>query len=186
MRTGTPIHEPFQGARIGAFYVLAPSPRRYLDLILQSEKTPESTEASPAQTEPSGLLGALQTAVEFITSKWGDERFSPEGTSAENEMSVVQFAQIADHRILLTGDAGREGLGEAADFLEASGVSLPGIDVFQVPHHGSRRNVSTEILDRLLGPRMLFAPGDPKFTAVFSASKQDRDHPKKAVVRACY
>ncbi|MCH8058948.1 MAG: MBL fold metallo-hydrolase [Proteobacteria bacterium] len=185
--TGTPIYEPFQGARIGAFYVLAPTKARFLDMVVDSERTPELSRLERENLEiTEGLLGLLRAAVEFVAAKWGDERFSDEETSAENEMSVVQYAYIDEKRILLTADAGRSGLTEAANYLEAAGVALPGLDVFQVPHHGSRRNVSTALLDRWLGRRLLFAPGEPSFTAAISASAEDTDHPRKAVVRACY
>jgi hypothetical protein len=40
-RRGIEMYEPFQGARIGPFTVLAPSPARYLQLIIQSDKTPQ-------------------------------------------------------------------------------------------------------------------------------------------------
>lgn len=73
-------------------------------------------------------------------------------------MSVVQYANLHGHRILLTGDAGRAGLAEAADYAPFAGLALPGIDRFQVPHHGSRRNVSTEILDRWLGAQLAEVP----------------------------
>ena len=35
------IYEPFQGASIGAFTVMAPTKKRHLDLVVVSEKTPE-------------------------------------------------------------------------------------------------------------------------------------------------
>jgi beta-lactamase superfamily II metal-dependent hydrolase len=121
-----------------------------------------------------------------IAAVWGDEKFSTEPTSAENEMSIIQYAKLNNHKILLTGDAGRDALTEAADFAPNFGLNLPGIDRFQVPHHGSRRNVSTEVLDRWLGEKPLFRPtsDDSSFTAIVSASKEDEHHPRKAVVRA--
>ena len=122
-----------------------------------------------------------------IEAAWGEETFSSEETSHENEMSVIQYANLCEKRILLTADAGRGALTEAADYAPSAGLTLPGIDRFQVPHHGSRRNVSTEILDRWLGEKLPEQPqeGDEKFTAIISASKEDEDHPRKAVVRAC-
>jgi len=39
-RRGIQMFEPFQGARIGPFTVLAPTPARYAQLIIQSDKTP--------------------------------------------------------------------------------------------------------------------------------------------------
>jgi beta-lactamase superfamily II metal-dependent hydrolase len=181
---GIPIREPFQGAIIGSFNVLAPSKFRYLDLVVESDKTPEHHEKS--EDVFTGLLGMLSAAARTLVAVlWGDENFSSEPTSAENEMSVVQYAYLCDHKILLTGDAGRDALTEAADHAPYVGLALPGIDRFQVPHHGSRRNVSTELLDRWLGEKPFFQPAadDTDFTAIISASKEDEHHPRKSVVR---
>ena len=101
-------------------------------------------------------------------------------------MSVVQYANLCGKKILLTADAGRAALSEAADFAPYVGLTLPGIDRIQVPHHGSRHNVSTELLDRLLGPRLRAMPesGQEHFTAIISSAKEDKHHPRKAVIRA--
>jgi beta-lactamase superfamily II metal-dependent hydrolase len=98
----------------------------------------------------------------------------------------VQYARLRGLRLLLTGDAGRAALSEAANYAPNAGLALPGIDRFQVPHHGSRRNVSTEILDRWLGERLPSQPlsGQEKFQAIISSAKEDEAHPRKAVVRA--
>lgn len=186
-----PIREPFQGAGIGDFVVLAPTKGRYLDLIVQSDKTPDSVseEKRGALTDALGLLSRVAAkAVSLVRAAWGAETFSTEETSAENDMSVVQFANLLGERILLTGDVGRGGLSEAADFAPSVGLILPGIDRFQVPHHGSRRNVNTELLDRWLGPRLQSPSqaGDQCFSAIVSASEKDKDHPRKAVIRAMY
>lgn len=185
-RRGIPIYEPFQGAMIGEFTVLAPSKARYLQLIVDSERTPK--EAAPAGSM--GLLEAIQSAavkvVRYAKAAWGVEVFSTEATTAENEMSVVQYASLCDEKILITGDVGREGLAEAADFASLIGLELPGIDRFDVPHHGSRRNVSTEVLDRWLGPRLAqqLPDGQGSFHALISANPGDKEHPRRAVVRA--
>ena len=183
------IYEPFQGQLIGAFVVMAPTKKRYLDLIVQSEQTPESSEERQRVSAEvfMGFLGkAAAKAVKLLKAVWGNEVFSPEETSAENEMSVVQFANLCNKYVLLTADAGRAGLAEAVDYAPYIGLTLPGINQFQVPHHGSRRNVSTVILDRWLGPRLPVKPqkGEEKFTAIVSCAKKDEDHPRKAVVRA--
>lgn len=183
------ISEPFQGARIGAFVVMAPTKSRYLDLIVESDKTPEAAKASQQASSASfsNLIERVAAkAMAYIKVAWGIETFSTEETSSENEMSVIQYANLCGKRILLTGDAGRAGLLEAADYAPYAGLALPGIDRFQVPHHGSRRNVSTEILDRWLGPRLATKPakGKENFVAIISASKIDENHPRKAVIRA--
>lgn len=186
---GIRIQEPFQGVSIGAFTVMAPTKARYLDMVVQSERTPEcldEAEMTAQETLKSLIQRAGAKAVSLIRAAWGYEVFSQEPTSAENEMSVVQYAEICGKRILLTGDAGRDGLTEAAAYASSVGIGLPGIDRFQVPHHGSRRNVSTKVLDIWLGPRLSSRPegGKEKFTAIVSSAKKDEDHPRKAVVRA--
>jgi len=183
---GIAIREPFRGASIGAFTVMSPSITRYFELVIKSEKTPESTiEHQPAI---SALLeGAAKMAAKLrnlVRVVWGVETFSTEETSAENEMSVVQYAHMCDERILLTGDAGRLALSDTIAFAPSIGLFLPGITRFQVPHHGSRRNVSSAILDALLGQIL---PGNNTiegFYAFISSAKADVHHPRKVVVRA--
>lgn len=186
---GIPIYDPFQGQAIGAFIVLAPSRARYLDLIVASDRTPESVEeaaATDADRRYWTLKELLRKAVTVIASAWNHEIFSTEETSAENEMSVVQTTLLNGKRVVLTGDAGRDALTEAADFAPFVGLQLPGVDKIQIPHHGSRRNVSTELLDRWLGERLpsQLAVGQERFTAIVSSAKADENHPRRAVVRA--
>ncbi|NWO03848.1 beta-lactamase superfamily II metal-dependent hydrolase [Idiomarina loihiensis] len=177
------ISEPFQGAKIGDFNVLAPSKTRYLDLVVQSEKTPEATKVEEQNlAEAAGQY--IRKAINFIRSAWGEEYFPEDDTSPENNMSVIQYACLCDQKILLTGDAGRSALDEAAEYAPYVGLQLPGIDRIQVPHHGSRHNVSTEILDRWLGTKHNAHPDSESFTAIVSAAKEDKDHPRKSVVRA--
>jgi len=180
-----PIREPFQGALIGHFYVMAPTKSRYLDLIVESDKTPEPTKAEQLSlSEAAGR--AVIKVIAFIRAVWGQETFPEEDTSAENNMSIIQYANICGKRILLTGDAGRAALNEAADYAPNVGLNLPGIDRIQVPHHGSRHNVSTEVLDKWLGPRLRSQSESDacSCTAIVSAAKVDEDHPRKSVVRA--
>jgi len=184
LERGISINSPLQGAAIGEFTVLAPSLNRYLDLVAESGRTPEIVEDHGAGSIFERVALAAKAVTNYIRSVWGHETFPPTGTSNENEMSVVQTALLKGERILLTGDAGRETLKEAADYAEATGINLPGIDLFQVPHHGGRHNVSTEILDRLLGKRLSQQPEKTTFSAICSAAKADEDHPRKAVVRA--
>jgi hypothetical protein len=181
-----PIHEAFQGAPIGAFRVMAPSRERFLDLVVESDKTPTPA-ATTAMT--GGLLEALtgvaKAAVNFVKAAWGAEVFSDQPTSRQNEMSIVQYANFNGTKFLLTGDAGREALTEVIAYAPYAGLALPGIDRFQVPHHGSRRNVSTEILNALLGP-VVGTGSSTTFSAYISSAEADPDHPRKAVVRAMH
>ena len=187
-RKGILIREPLQGARVGAFTVLAPSRARYLDLVVTSAKTPQQTAQDSLLTKAGNMLvEAAKAAKSFIRAAWGVEVFPDTGTSNENEMSVIQFARLCGNAIVLTADAGRDGLAEAADYAPRVGLVLPGgVNRFQIPHHGGRHNVSTEILDRWFGESLSRPPaeGSETFTAIVSAAQDDEDHPRKVVVRA--
>lgn len=186
---GVPIFEAFQGCVIGAFTVVAPSKSRFLDLVVWSEKTPEEkAEALGQAPDTFGLRSILEAAAyevkSFVKGLWGEESFPASGTTEENEMSIVQFAKIDGRAVLLTGDAGRDALTEAINYIPNLGHGLPGVNLFQVPHHGSRRNLNSDILDRLLGPKLPEPSRANNFSAVVSSAYADPDHPRKVVRRA--
>jgi hypothetical protein len=179
-----PISDPFQGAAIGAFRVMAPTPARFKDLIVESNKTPEGAKDEGILSRAGSIIAdAAKQAAALVRAAWGDEYFPGGDTSSENEMSVVQYARLNAHDILLTADTGRAGLREVIDYAPYVGLALPGVRRFQVPHHGGRHNVNTQLLDELLGPR-LQSQSKGGFSAVVSASKDDPDHPRNSVVRA--
>ncbi len=52
-----------------------------------------------------------------------------------------------------------------------------------MPHHGSRRNVSPSLLDKIIGPKL--SEGSPlEKTAFVNTSKDCPEHPKKSVSNA--
>lgn len=187
---GIPIREAFQGTKIGEFTVLSPSKSHFLDMVVESDKSPQSAKLEGEGKSTVAKAGEMvaEALRKLKAAVWGAEVFSSEETAAENEMSIVQFADLCGSKILLTGDAGRVALREAVEFAPSIGVVLPGVDKFQVPHHGSRRNVDTELLDAILGERLSSKPdGDGgRFIALISAAKDDPDHPRKAVIRAMW
>lgn len=192
-RRGIPIGEPFRGASIGGFTVLSPEQNWYVhDLIAEFEKSPEQkmTKTQPALGSQGGVLRTLtetaRTAASWIAERWNIETLREDvETSAENESSVVLYGVADGKGILLTGDAGVRALSATADYAEGNGVSLPSILSFiQIPHHGSRHNVSTKVLDRIAGPRKPVDDGVRPKAAYVSASKDSTTHPRKAVVNA--
>ena len=172
---GIEIRDAFQGDTIGAFTVLSPHRTTYLELVVESDKTPV-----PA-TKSMALVGESVSSAE-----WGEENLKgdTEGTSAENETSIVQFADVCGKKVLLTGDAGVRALTEAHQAALQMDKSTYPLDWFQVPHHGSRRNLSSDVLDTWLGVKLPVPVQDAAQQAVICANQNDEEHPKKAVVRA--
>ena len=147
---GIPVREAFQGTQIGSCWIMAPSRERYLQLIPELDKTPQSF-GEAAKTLGQMFTGAAKTAAAWIRETWLGETLGDDlSTSASNETSLVQWASIDSKAILLTADVGPQGLNEAADYAHRSGVLAPPYFV-QVPHHGSRHNVSRTTLNRWLG-----------------------------------
>jgi beta-lactamase superfamily II metal-dependent hydrolase len=146
-----PIHAAFKGTQIGSFVILAPSRERYISLIPELDKTPASYAEDAVKTLGGILAEAFKAAVKWVKETWQGETLGDDlETSASNESSLIQWAEIDGRAILLTGDVGPKGLTEAADFMEAAGLLAPPSFV-QVPHHGSRHNVSKTTLNRWLG-----------------------------------
>lgn len=192
---GTTIREPFAGEYIGPFLVLAPQRATYQHLIPQFRKTPDADVEYLKELNiwldrrKSGFLsGLLEKAEEFVenwvTESWYGERLKDGGvTAAENESSTVLLGDLGSVRILLTADAGINALNWACDNADSLGVPLQPLDLVQIPHHGSRSNVSPQILDRLLGP--IVTEGLSRgTTAIASVPKDDTKHPRKMVTNA--
>ncbi len=172
---GIPVQDAFSGNSIDEFTVLSPRKDTYLQLIVESDKT-------PVQADKRTTILAKSTSY----AEWGKENLKgdTEGTSPENETSIVQFAKVCGAKILLTGDAGVRALKEAHHAASSMGMSIDSPDWFQVPHHGSRRNVSTTVLNTWLGQILPWNAPQVGKNAIISANPKDTEHPKKAVIRA--
>ena len=185
---GIEVRDVFQGTNIGGFLVLSPSRDFYLELVVASEKTPEAEREASFTGQ---VYSFVRQAIRSVSALWGVETGllgGTEGTSAENEMSVIQLGIFSSGNILLTGDSGVKALDEAYNYAIQLGIQLPGLTHFQVPHHGSRHNLSTEILDKWLGQRLPSMPSPGQYTVatLISAHENDEDHPRKSVVRALW
>lgn len=181
---GIPIFEPFAGSRIGNFSVLSPTKDWYLELVPQFNKAPEAKPAGFAKSVMHTGLRAFEKVASWVDEHWHLETLTEDGeTSNENESSVILHGDFAGRGVLLTGDAGKQALGRAADQALALGLDLSAARFIQVPHHGSRRNVSPSILNRIVGPIVL-KDAPPNKTAFVSASKESETHPRKVVTNA--
>lgn len=178
---GVPIYEVFAGSQIGAFTVLAPTKQRYLALIPELDRTPQSYGIAQ-KTSGQIIAEIIRKAVKWVESWWVENLDdNPPPVSASNETSLVQLGIIEGRKILLTADVGPIGLTEAADVAAYYGVLSPP-NVVQIPHHGSRRNVTPSILNRWLGPPV--AEGTNRGTAFCSVGRNKPEYPRHRVKNA--
>ncbi len=168
-----PIEEPFAGKTIAGggakITILGPSEEAYVSLIPNFAKSPEVKSAT--ETFSAGLKEAVNWVKEALHIETLDESGE---TTAENNSSIVALLEFDGERILLTGDAGIPAMKNAIHHADQQGISLENISLFQVPHHGSKRNISPSILNRIKAK-----------TAFISAAKEAEKHPAKKVVNAC-
>lgn len=187
VRKRVPVTEPYQGADIGGFRVMSPSMADYLALLPHFRCTPPAAISLGARLvgvnaladQPSGLRQAIPTrlpnalASTAATPENEFARLGTKPTAAENESSVVLFADFDGQRVLLTGDAGPEALTASADYAARLGISLLDLRLLQVPHHGSRNNLTRSVLDRISAE-----------TAFVSVSAGSTTHPRPSVTNA--
>lgn len=191
---GIDICEPFAGETIGPFTVLSPNRATYQHLIPQFRKTPPANiDVLKARgiylNAPKGLLATIlatasSAAAKLVPESWFGERLREGGTTAaENESSTVLLGNFGTVRVLLTADAGCNGLTWACENGEAMQLQMAPFALIQVPHHGSRRNVSPSVLNRLVGP-IVPTGTSPTQMAIASVPKDDTHHPRKMVTNA--
>ena len=185
LEKGIAIHEAFQGDEIeGKLLIASPSRQFYLDLLVESEKTPLVEDKSPLSMLFSDVIKGVKNYRYSLFETWTKELLREEvETSAENETSIILRGKIDFDGFLLVGDAGVRALNEAMDYLDSIGEDIRNsVELYQIPHHGSRHNVNPSTLDRMLGSK-LPEGGTRGYCAVASVA-ENSDHPLKMVTNA--
>lgn len=164
----------------GALQLAGPSEAYYQQLLAEQQTIAASVLSRAAHAAP--RVGA--SLIRGVKSLLGDpgETMTGDngGTTPRNNSSLVLDLQVDGKRVLFTGDAGAPALERAADQLDGTGRSAAAIDLFHVPHHGSRHNLTPELLDRLLGGWT----EQPRGYAIASVGKEADGHPRPEVANA--
>ena len=178
---GNKIHivEPFSGVSLYGqeqFRVLGPTPQFYKSLIPEFDGMPQAKAVHTTRS--------VARTMKYSISKWGvDALDDKDTTSAKNNSSAITLLAVDGCYMLFTGDAGITALTYAADQLDAvrNGAELK---LIQIPHHGSRRNVGTKILDRLIGRPVTESQKRAIIAIASTAEKGEPNHPRKVVMNA--
>ncbi len=188
--------EPFLGMRYKSPYVsitvLGPSLVYYEDLLAQMMDL--SVRKVAAATQDNTLLQELMKGMQQrkqpgrnVLESHGVETLTDNGDAgpSNNTSTVLLFELTNGEKFLFTGDAGIQALEPAFEAYVALGHKPGELGLFQVPHHGSRKNLGPTILDKFLGPKTL----DPDLTrgiAIVSVARdcQQDGHPKAVATNA--
>lgn len=186
-KRGIEICSVFEGDVIAdKLIVLSPSKEFYLDMIAESEKT--TMLESVSEQENTGLLHcaveAARQVLNWIAETWdADSLRENVKTQPDNETSTVILGEMEDETFLLTGDVGIKGLKCAMDYADSINKGIQeNVTLYEIPHHGGRRNLSPSIMDRLVGE--IVEQGIETGKRAIVCTGKDSDHPKRMVVNA--
>jgi beta-lactamase superfamily II metal-dependent hydrolase len=156
-----PRGEPFAGVTVGRLFILGPTRNYYRELLTEFSKIEGVFIEDERADEESVFVRMSESANPDAVIDEDDT------TSAENNSSVISRIIYDGMTLLFTGDASVQALERA---IVPYGVR--DIDWLDAPHHGSKHNVNSQILDRLM-PQV----------AYFSA-RGTRKHPSQAVINS--
>lgn len=175
-----PIYPCFEGDIIEkTWYVLSPSKEFYLNQIVQSDKTP----LEEKEVQESFIVKAAKKLTKWIKEFWNKDSLEENPkTSAENEMSIILAGDLANGA-LLTADAGILALKAAYEYANKHNVDLSkSISFYQIPHHGGRHNLNSEVMDKIVGK--IVDRGVLTNKTAYASTAADNEYPRKAVVNA--
>lgn len=188
-RKGIAVREPFQGVKTpdGVMTVLGPSRDFYTQCIAAdvSGTSLDGTTKGFVQR----LLEKAKAVARTAYESWDNECLlepSADAVAPLNHSSTILHFDFGDARALLTADAGVQALERAASYAEVQGVDLKKCDWIQVPHHGSRRNVGPNILNRIVGPPLPRAALATKTGMLSCAVGGEPKHPSARVTNAFF
>lgn len=142
---GIKVDQPFTGERIGFLGVCGPT-RQYYKRLLARFKDVDSLRMICEQAEAEQQADLLLEAPDELTA-------TPR-TAPENNASTILAASFGGGYHVFTGDAGAEALERVA----RPGI-LEGCAWMQIPHHGSRHNITKRLI-RHFRPEVGFVSAD--------------------------
>lgn len=174
-----PVLPVFQGSYItDEIKVLSPSKTFYIEQIVDSSKNSLAEKNSGIK-----FIEVVNSIKSFIFESFTGEDTLRENvsTSAENETSVILHLGLSTYNVLLTGDAGIKALDAAYNHGISNNIQFENYNLIQIPHHGSRHNISSSILDKITGFECLNCVEN---RIACASVARDSDHPRKSVVNA--
>lgn len=133
---GTKVFDAYQNISIdGRLFVASPSKKMVYEAACTSNESIDSEldlicENENSNVDINGLL---------INPK----------TTKINESSIVIVGNMIDEQFILTADAGQDGLNNAINCIKENGIDIEGLKLVQIPHHGSKENLTSEIFTYL-------------------------------------
>lgn len=153
----------------GALIILGPSVGFYQKELLASDKTPQSYISSRIEKTYSHKPYTEEYCQKGQFIQWFDD----EETSEVNQTSLIIALNLGVTKALFTGDAGKIALERALDFYDTHCGSSKDFTIVQLPHHGSRKNISPAIINRF---------GNPDYIISCPPEGEGEGHPSRRLI----
>lgn len=164
--------------------ILSPSKEFFIELLKKSKKTEYLDESDyKSNIYAESAKNILSKFINWIKELWDKDSLKEDvETSEENEMSIVLLGDMEESKFLLTGDVGLKGLEKAIEKGNKIGISLTEVNFYQIPHHGSRHNLSPSIMNKMVGN--IVSKGIKLKKVAYASVAYESDYPRKAVTNA--
>ncbi len=162
-RLKIPRIEPFDGTSFGPLSVIGPTVNYYEEMI-SGFKNVDSFVSNDLKGN-----NLIQDLLDLLAEDSSTDCVLDENneTSNENNSSVIILGLLDNKKFLFTGDAGVQALLDVS-----SRCQLDNIHWFDVPHHGSKHNLSMTLLNYF----------QPEISSI--SADGSKKHPSQAVVNA--
>lgn len=160
--------EPFTGKRIGILTVCGPTREFYRALVAEFTDLNRLAEFEQSLFAHERQLALERIREQVLPDLKDDSSLGGEPTEPENDSSVVLATNVGSEVLVFAGDAGVPARELATD----NYPSLQNCHWMQIPHHGSRRNLTEELIE-------WFRP-----KAAFVSASGTNGHPRRKVVNA--
>lgn len=151
----------------GIITILGPTVEYYKELLPNFARSPQAKVFNEN-------FNVFNKAITWINETLNIETLDETGeTSAENLSSAVVLLDLSNRKYLFTGDAGIESLKNVIEYSEKNFIDISNVHFMQIPHHGSKRNISPSILNKIKCN-----------IAYVSVSKDAIKHPARKVTNA--
>lgn len=128
--------------------ILGPEVDFYNTCIANCPKSPDQSEEVRVMSESS--KPSHDNEEDYVPGQKIEWDYS-ETTSPINESSLVFLFEYDGIKMLFCGDAGRNSFKEVFKRIDDANIKIDDINIIKMPHHGSRHNVTPEIIDKLAG-----------------------------------
>lgn len=145
----------------GSFLILSPTQDYYANLV-QHFSDIDFLKTKDFSLKSSKEVNELEEDLKPCAIVDEENEATPENLSS----TVIQLTDSSGKKYILTSDAGVDSF----DYMEGETFKADNIQVVQLPHHGSRRNINTNWLSKF----------SPSYFIVSAIGNQK--HPRKAVI----